>query len=87
MVKNSKLKFSEYRTCAIITLSLYKFYPIFEGQKHFLRSFFHKIQTLCTVSIQELVLVARVQYMQNISRSKSFGKFVLIVIYKSPLAI
>ena len=43
----------EYRTRAIITRGLYTFYPIFEGQTRFLRSFFHKILTLRTVSIQE----------------------------------
>ena len=42
-----------YRTRAIITRGLYTFYPIFEGQKRFLRSFFCKILTLCMVSIQE----------------------------------
>ena len=47
-----------YRTRAIITRGLYTFYPIFEGQKHFLRSFFRKILTLCTVSIQERVMMA-----------------------------
>ena len=50
-----------YRTRAIITRGLYIFYPIFGGQKHFLRSFFRKILTLCTVSIQERVIVARVR--------------------------
>ena len=35
-----------YRTRAIITSGLYTFYPIFEGQKRFLRSFFRKILTL-----------------------------------------
>ena len=29
------------------------FYPIYEGQKLFLRSFFYKILTLCMVSVQE----------------------------------
>ena len=47
------MAFSEYRTHAIITRGLYTFYPIFEGQKRFLRSFFCKILTLCMVSIQE----------------------------------
>ena len=42
-----------YHTHKIITRGLYTFYPIFEGQKRFLRSFFHKILTLCTISIQE----------------------------------
>ena len=44
---------SKYCMRKIIKRSLYTFYPIFEGQKHFLRSFFRKILTLCTVSIQE----------------------------------
>ena len=34
-----------YHTSAFITRSLYNFYSIFEGQKRFLRSFFHKILT------------------------------------------
>ena len=42
-----------YHMRAIIPRGLYTFYPIFEGQKRFLRSFFRKILTLCTVSIQE----------------------------------
>ena len=50
---------SIYRTRAIITCGLYIFYPILEGQKHFLRSFFRKIVLLCTVSIQERVMMAR----------------------------
>ena len=54
----------KYRTRAIITCSLYTFYPMFEDQKHFLRSFFRKILTLCTVSIQERVIVARVRYVK-----------------------
>ena len=45
-----------YRTSAIIIRGLYTFYPIFEGQKRFLRSFFCKILTLCTVSIQAQVI-------------------------------
>ena len=49
-----------YRTRAIITRGLYTFYPILEGQKR-LRSFFCKILTLCTISIQERVMKARVQ--------------------------
>ena len=44
---------SIYCTCAIITRSLYIFHPIFESQKHFLRSFFRKILILCMVSTQE----------------------------------
>ena len=30
----------EYRTCAIITRSLYIFYPLFEGQKRFFMEVF-----------------------------------------------
>ena len=41
-----------YRTCSIITCYLYVFYPSFESQKRFLKSFFCKILTLCMVSIQ-----------------------------------
>ena len=52
---------SDYRTRAIITRGLYTFYPIFEDQKRFLRSFFGKILTLRMVSIQERVIVARVR--------------------------
>jgi hypothetical protein len=55
--------FLNYRMRAIITRSLYTFYPIFEDQKRFLRSFFRKILTLCMVSIQERVIVARVPYL------------------------
>ena len=46
---------------AIITRGLYTFYSILEGKKRFLRSFFRKILPLCTVSIQERVMMARVQ--------------------------
>ena len=55
--------FLSYRMRAIITRGLYTFYPIFEDQKRFLRSFFRKILTLCMVSIQERVIVARVPYL------------------------
>jgi hypothetical protein len=47
----------EYRTRAIITQGLYTFYPIFEDQKCFLRSFYRRILTLCTVSIQEWFMI------------------------------
>ena len=50
-----------YHMRAIITRGLYTFYPIFEGPKRFLRSCIRKILTLCTVSIQERVIVARVR--------------------------
>ena len=50
-----------YRTRAIITRGLHPLYPIFEGQKSFLRSFFRKFLTLCMVSIQERVIMARVR--------------------------
>ena len=46
-----------YRMRAIITRGLYIFYSILEGQNGFLRSFFHKILTLCTVSIQERFMI------------------------------
>ena len=49
--------FLSYRTRAIITRGLYIFYPLFEGQKPFLRGFFHKILALCMVSIQERFLI------------------------------
>ena len=62
--KNNQTK---YRTRAIITRGLYIFYPIFEGQKRFLRSFFHKILTLYTVSIQERVIVACLRYISKIT--------------------
>ena len=47
----------EYRTRAIITHSLYIYYPLFQGQKRYLRSFFHKIQPLCMVSIQDRFII------------------------------
>ena len=46
-----------YRTRAIITRSLYTFYPIFESQKRFLRNFFRKILILCTIGIQEQFVI------------------------------
>ena len=45
-----------YRTRAIITHGLYTFYPIFEGQKRFLRSFLCKILTLYIVNVLFLFL-------------------------------
>ena len=43
---------------AIITRGLYTFYPVFEGQKRLFKElFFHKILTLCMVSIQERVII------------------------------
>ena len=53
----------------IITRGLYTFDPIFEGKNGFLRRFFHKIRTLCKISIhysrvvynQEPFMMARVQ--------------------------
>ena len=39
-----------YRTRAIITHSLYIFYPLFEGQKHLFKDFFLKNMPLCMVS-------------------------------------
>ena len=54
----------KYCTRAFITRSLYTFYPIFEGQKRFLRSFFRKILTLCTVSIQERFQIKSVRYVK-----------------------
>ena len=51
-----------YRTRAIITRGFYTFYPIFESQKRFSKElFFRKILILCTVSIQERVIVVRVR--------------------------
>ena len=47
---------------AIITRGLYTFYPVFEGQKRLFKElFFHKILTLCMVSIQERVMMASVR--------------------------
>ena len=40
--KKPRLQIDFYRTRAIITRGLYTFYPIFEDQNHFLRSFFAK---------------------------------------------
>ena len=51
-----------YRTRVIITRGLYIFNPIFEDHFLFSRRFFHKILSLCMVSIQERVMMARVQY-------------------------
>ena len=51
--------------CAIITRGLYTFYPLFEVQKRFLRSFFLKILALCMVSIQERVMMARIRYVRR----------------------
>ena len=61
-VNKSQKSYLNYITRAIITRGLYTFYPIFEGQKHFLRSFFRKFLTLCKVSIQERLTVVRVRY-------------------------
>ena len=54
-MKDNKQTYNKKRYCrhAIIIRGFYTFYPIFAGQKLFLRSFFRKILTLCTVSIQE----------------------------------
>ena len=43
----------KYCMRANTTCCLYSFYPIFEGKNVYLRSLFHKILTLCMVSIQE----------------------------------
>ena len=51
-----------YHTHTIITCGLYIFHPIFESQKRFLGRLFHEILDLCMVSIQERVIMARVQY-------------------------
>ena len=51
-----------YHTHTIITCGLYIFHPIFESQKRFLRRVFHEILDLCMASIQEQVIMARVQY-------------------------
>ena len=51
-----------YSMCAIITRGLYIFYPILEGQKSFLRSFFRKFLTLFMVSIQERVMMTSIRY-------------------------
>ena len=46
-----------YHMRAIITRGLYTFYPLFQVQKRFLRSFLFKILALCMVSIQERFLI------------------------------
>ena len=46
MKSQQKLLFFNYRTRAIINRGLYTFYPTFERQKRFLRSFFSKVLTL-----------------------------------------
>ena len=52
--KNSR---HTYRTRIIITRGLHNLYPIFEGQKCFARSFFHKILLLCMVNIEERFVI------------------------------
>ena len=54
-----------YCTRAIITRGLYTFYPIFEDQKRFLRSFFGKILTLCKDTLIRPLLAPTVG--QNLS--------------------
>ena len=51
---------NRYRTRAIITRSLYSFYPFFEVQKRFFNSLFSCLR-LCMVSIQERVMMACIQ--------------------------
>ena len=46
-----------YRTCAIITRGLYIYHPIFEDNFFESRRFFHKILSLCMVSIQEWFVI------------------------------
>ena len=55
-----------YRTRAIITRGLYIFYLFFEGQKGFFKDFFQKILPLCMISIQERVMMARIQYLLSL---------------------
>ena len=64
-----------YRTRAFITRGLYTFYPIFEDQKRFLRIFFCKFLTLCMVSIQEGVIMARVRYATLLLHTSSVSQF------------
>ena len=52
-----KIQRFEYRTRAIITRGLYTFYPFLKAKKVFLRSFFRKFLTFCTVSIQERFII------------------------------
>ena len=54
---SSTITYLLYRTRAIITHGLYIFYPILEGQKCFLRSFFRKSLPLSMVSIQERFII------------------------------
>ena len=56
MLKVRKFE-NEYSTRAIITRGLYIFSTLFEGQKRFLRSFFHKFLPLYMVSIQERFII------------------------------
>ena len=46
-----------YCTRTIITRGLYIFYPIFEDHFFVFKEFFHKIISLCMVSIQERFLI------------------------------
>ena len=58
---------ANYRMHAIITHSLYNFYPLFDVQKCFSRGFFLRILALGMVRIQERVMIARLWYI--LSRS------------------
>ena len=64
----------EYRTRAIITRGLYILNPLFKGQKRvFKELFFRKILALCTVGIQERVMMACVQYLKKVGWLESSG--------------
>ena len=60
-----------YPTRAITTRGLYIYYPIYKGQKCLLKELFCKILPLYTVSIQEWVMMAPVQYI-TFSEWKSY---------------
>ena len=70
-----------YRTRAIITRGLYIFYPLFEGQKCFLRGFFHKILALCMVSNQERVIMARVRYLLFLNLKDRLFEILMLLDY------
>ena len=55
-----------YSMCAIMTRSLYGFYKNFEVQKRLFKQLFRKFLTLCMVSIQERVMMARVRCMKTV---------------------
>ena len=56
-------RYFKYRMLAFKTRGLYTFYPLFEDHFFVFKDFFWKILSLCMVSIQERVMMARVWYL------------------------